>query len=125
MGRLLMWVFVAGALVFSTACDKQKRAPGVAGKGQDLFAQKGCVACHSTDGSRKIGPSLKGVFGSKRTVVSNGRTHTLTADDAYLTRSITVPDADKVKGFETVPMIKVPLKPDEVTALIAFIKTLK
>ena len=41
-------------------------------KGKALYAQLGCVACHSVDGSRegKTGPSWLGLFGSKRKLLS-------------------------------------------------------
>ena len=32
-------------------------------RGAQLFQEKGCMACHSMDGTPRVGPSLKGLFG--------------------------------------------------------------
>ena len=37
--------------------------------GRKLATEKGCLGCHSLDGSRGVGPTFKGLFGSKVTVV--------------------------------------------------------
>ena len=36
----------------------------LAQRGHELFASKGCTACHSVDGSNRVGPSIKGLYGS-------------------------------------------------------------
>ncbi len=82
----------------------------------------GCLACHSTDGSVKIGPTWKDLYGSKVTL-SDGST--VTADDNYIRESILVPGAKIVKGFPNVmPTFKGIIKDDEITAVIAYLKTL-
>ncbi len=64
-----------------------------------LLKETGCMACHSDDGSRLVGPSFKGIYGAEKIVVSDGTEHTITVDDEYLRSSITDPDRDIVKGF--------------------------
>jgi cytochrome c oxidase subunit 2 len=95
--------------------------------GATLFKTKGCVACHSLDGSKKVGPSLKGLYQSTQTVVTGGKTRKVTADEAYLRRSIQDPNADVVEGFQ--PGIMPPfgklLAPDEVEALVKYLKEVK
>ncbi len=114
-----------------------KAGPAVAGKqkleeerkrpdGAKLFQEKGCFACHSTDGSPKVGPSLKGVYGHTMTVLTNGKERKITADDAYLRRSILDPAADIEKGFPPImPPQKGLLSDAEVDALVEYLKTLK
>ena len=48
-------------------------AGGSAELGQQLMQSKGCLGCHTLDGSNRIGPTLKGVFGSQVTILTEGR----------------------------------------------------
>ena len=59
--------------------------------GERLMTVKGCVACHTTDGTAMVGPSYKGLYGSQRTVVTEGETRETVADDDYVRRSILEP----------------------------------
>lgn len=93
--------------------------------GAKLFSEKGCIACHSIDGSPKVGPTLKGVFGHTMTVLTNGKERRITADEAYLRRSLIDPAADVVKGFPPImPPQKGVLTDTEIDALVDFLKTL-
>ena len=89
-----------------------------------MWKLKGCVACHSTDGSKLVGPTWKGLFGSKQTVLVEGKETTLTADDDYLARSIRHPPKEVVKGFAP-QMPKADLKERDIADLVAFIKGLQ
>jgi cytochrome c oxidase subunit 2 len=92
--------------------------------GQRLLGTKGCLACHTTDGTRKVGPTFKGLYGSKVTVVTNGKQRVVTADDAYIERSVLHPDADVVKGFPPV-MPTIPVSKKEMQEIIGYMETLK
>jgi cytochrome c oxidase subunit 2 len=98
--------------------------PGAAGK--LLTEQKGCIACHSVDGTKIVGPSYKGIFGHKTIVETNGKEREITVDEAYLKKSILDPNADIVKGFPkgSMPDYKAMLTEDEVEKIVEFIKTL-
>lgn len=92
--------------------------------GAKLFQDKGCIACHSVDGSPKVGPTLKGVFGRRLTVTTGGREREITADEAYLRKSLLDPQADIVKGFPPVmPPQKGAFTDAELDALINYLKT--
>ena len=94
-----------------------------ADQGKSVFESAGCLGCHSVDGSAKVGPTLKGVFGS-RVELADGKT--VLADEGYLRESIVDPNAKIVKGFQPImPSFKATLKDDEIAALIAYLKTLK
>jgi cytochrome c oxidase subunit 2 len=91
-------------------------------KGKAVVIKLGCLTCHSTDGSTKIGPTWKNLYESKVTL-SDGTT--VTADDNYIRESLLVPGAQVVKGFPNVmPTFKGIIKDDEITAVIAYLKTL-
>lgn len=90
--------------------------------GARLAKEKGCLACHSLDGSRGVGPTFKGLYNSRVAVRQNGKLLTVVADDAYLQESIRAPAAKVVEGFQPIMPTFPDLKNDEVTALVEFIK---
>lgn len=96
----------------------------LAQKGQKYFTDKGCVACHSVDGTAKVGPSWKGIAGTQREFDDGSKA---LADENYLRESILNPNAKSVKGFPkgVMPTYQGQLSEDQVNALIEFIKSLK
>lgn len=109
----------------STANASIAADPALAGR--RLIESNGCVACHSIDGTKLVGPSFKGVYGHEVKVVTDGNTRTVTADDAYIMKSIYEPDADIVEGFSKGQMVsyKNQLKDDQVMQIIEYLKTIK
>ncbi len=94
--------------------------------GERLSSTKGCIACHSTDGTAVIGPTYKGLFGKTETVVTDGATRQVVVDEDYLRKSILDPLADMVEGFlPLMPPQEGILTDEEITALIEYIKTLR
>jgi cytochrome c oxidase subunit 2 len=94
--------------------------------GKRLSATKGCVACHSSDGTRLVGPSFKGVYGLREIVTRDGEEYEITVDEDYLRRSIREPNAEIVKGYQALmPPTDGLVTDDEIEALIAYIKSLK
>ncbi|MDL1909605.1 cytochrome c oxidase subunit II [Chloroflexi bacterium CFX6] len=92
------------------------------GRGEALVAANGCAACHSIDGSARVGPTWFGLFGHE-VQLSDGTT--VTADEAYLTESILNPQAKIVAGFENQQMPAYSFTEEQVADIIAYIKTLK
>jgi cytochrome c oxidase subunit 2 len=91
--------------------------------GKQLYTQRGCNACHSIDGSSLVGPTWKGLYGHE-VVLQDGTK--VTADENYIREAILEPQAKMVKGFGPVmPSFKGVISDDEITDLIAYIKTLK
>jgi len=94
--------------------------------GAELFDSLGCSGCHSLTGGTLVGPTFKGLYGS-RVILSTGQT--VTADDAYLLQSIEDPDAKIVKGFPK-GVMSATIRPGSVPEakakqLVAFIKSKK
>lgn len=89
-------------------------------QGQKLFNEKGCLACHSTSGIKMLGPTFKGLYGSKVTL-SDGSV--VVADDGYIAESIRQPQKKIVKGYENIPMPPLPINDDEIKALTELIKS--
>lgn len=91
--------------------------------GKALLISKGCFACHSTDGSKLIGPSFKGLFGKTETVLTDGLEREIQVDEDYLKRSMMEPGKDIVKGFQPL-MPPTPLTSEEILHIIDHIKEL-
>ncbi len=90
--------------------------------GEQLYTRFACLTCHSTDGSPRVGPTFKGLFGKMEAC----NTGAVKVDEAYLRESILNPTAKVVTGFQPVmPPFQGQLKDREIDALIAYIKTLK
>lgn len=92
--------------------------------GAGLYNDKGCVACHSLDGSPKVGPSFKGLFGKKRPIEDGPE---VIADENYIRESIVNPTAKTAKGFPkgVMPSFQGQLSEEDLTAVIEFIKSQK
>lgn len=88
--------------------------------GMLLAMEKGCVACHSFDGSAGIGPTWKEIYGMPRVMTDGSRR---VADEAYLRKSMLDPAAEVVTGFENI-MIPPELSEAEITQLILLIREL-
>jgi cytochrome c2 len=90
--------------------------------GEKLYTTLGCIACHSLDGGKNHGPTLKGVYGAKREFLS---AQPLTVDEAYLRESIENPMAKTAKGYLTGMMPPYQLQEAEYESLIMFIKSVR
>ena len=93
-------------------------------KGMELIKLKGCIGCHTVDGTPRIGPTLKGVYRKKVVVITGGKEREITADEAYLKRSIEDPKADIVKGFQPI-MPPQNLSEEELSSIIEYLERLK
>jgi cytochrome c oxidase subunit 2 len=93
-------------------------------RGMQWTEQYGCLSCHSTDGSKLVGPTWKGVFGNQETL-SDGST--VTVDEEYIRDSILNPGANIVQGFSNVmpANFSQQLTDQQITDIILYIESLK
>ncbi len=90
-------------------------------RGKTIALENGCQSCHSTDGSKLVGPSWHNLYGYKKTLDSG---ETVVADEAYLQESITEPSVKVVKGYPANMVSYSYLSESKVNSLIAYIKSL-
>lgn len=68
--------------------------------GFKLIKDNGCLGCHSINGTKLVGPTFKGLFGSSRFIDNGQGEYILKADEEYIRNSIIEPDKDIEKGFK-------------------------
>ncbi|WP_230269188.1 cytochrome c oxidase subunit II [Blastopirellula sediminis] len=92
--------------------------------GEILYKRKGCVSCHSVDGSRKAGPSFKAGFGVAHKMADGSEVE---MDENYISESIRNPRAKVVAGYEPVMPVfsSSQLSDQDITAIAEYIKSLK
>ncbi len=90
--------------------------------GKMLVSSRGCLQCHSVDGTRVIGPTLKNVFGEEQNVDGGQK---VLADENYIRESLYEPNAKIVAGYTPqMPSYKGSLKDRDVDAIIAYLKSI-
>ena len=115
-------------LIFLIGCqsnaDKREFIPGSPEyKGQDIFVRMACNACHSLDGSLKLGPTIKNQYG-KEILHTDGTI--MIIDDDYIRQSLIDPLKHIAEGYTPImPSYKPVLSDEDVKYLIAYIKALK
>jgi len=112
----------------SPAPGLTQATPALVARGKTLYTADGCAGCHTLSGTAGAGPGFKGLAGS---TVQLATGETVTADAAYLERSISDPDAQIVKGYRAgimpaaIASFGLSGKPDDIRALVAFIENQK
>ena len=88
--------------------------------GELLYNQRGCLGCHSLDGTAVVGPTFQGLYGAQRNFTDGT---SVEADDNYLRDSIVNPGSRIVEGYQNqMPAIYNTLSERELSGLIAYIK---
>lgn len=88
--------------------------------GKKLYLNS-CSACHSLDGSPRVGPSWKDLYGKKGHKMVDGST--VDVDDDYIRESILNPNAKKAEGFGAAVMPIQKLNEKQLSYLMQFIKS--
>jgi cytochrome c oxidase subunit II len=118
-------VALVSACVVAAACGGESKG-NPESEGRQIANARGCLSCHTTDGSKSTAPTWKSLYGS-RVELDDGMI--VSADEAYLRESMLQPSAKTVKGFEKGLMETVirpnSLQPKEVRALLDYIKSLR
>jgi cytochrome c oxidase subunit 2 len=94
--------------------------------GLDVLRKNGCNVCHSSDGSKLVGPSYLGLYGSTIEVESGGIEREIVADSTYIRTAIYDPDADIAKGFNKGLMLSYEglVSEEEIGLIIEYLKHL-
>ncbi|MBK9260118.1 MAG: c-type cytochrome [Polyangiaceae bacterium] len=103
------------------AASSSALADGDPEVGKKLFFERGCAVCHSFDGTAKQGPTLIGIVGKKRQVITSEKPREIIADEEYIRRSVLQPNHDIVQGYVPGAMPGLPITPDEARHLASAI----
>ena len=111
-----------------TTAVKSSAASSVPGaEGLNILRQQGCNACHSTDGTKIVGPSYLGLWGKQIVVERGGQELTVTVDSGYIRKSIYEPNYEIAKGYQKnlmQPYDKTVTDKD-ISKIIEYLKTLE
>ncbi|MEM8904559.1 MAG: c-type cytochrome [Actinomycetota bacterium] len=92
----------------------------LAAEGRSIVEASGCVSCHGRNGEGGVGPAWAGLHGTE-VLLDDGTT--VIADEAYLVRSIAMPEVERRDGT-TLAMPANDLSDDEITAVVAYLQEL-
>lgn len=95
--------------------------------GYNITKNNGCIACHSTDGTKLVGPSFKGIFGTQRKVMTGDEERTVLVDEEYLIKSIKEANADVAEGYMKglMPSYEGQITDDDIDKIVFYIKSLR
>ena len=93
--------------------------------GLTLMKKNACLSCHTQDGSKLVGPSLKGLLGKEETIVVNGVDQDIVVDEEYIRQKLKDPASSTVKSYQSGLMPPLPLTDEEIDQIIDYISTIK
>ena len=94
----------------------------LASMGERVAVMKGCMRCHTADGTPHIGPSWFGLYNSQIPLASG---EVVAGDEAYMTESMMDPKARVHLGYKSVmPAYQGLLSAAEVAAIVEYIRYL-
>jgi cytochrome c oxidase subunit 2 len=103
--------------------DRSTQSMPLKDMGAQLYATRGCVTCHSLDGTRGQGPSFKGIWGETHEMTGGP---SVLVDENYVRESILQPQAKIREGYKGImPTFQGVLRDREIQALIEYIKSQK
>ncbi len=108
------------------ASDKDSLPAGAMAGAFKTMADKGCLKCHSSDGTKLSGPTFKGLFGNDRKLMTGSKERTVKADETYLRSAIVTPGEDLVAGYKDImPKPGSDLTEQDIEIMIEYIRNLK
>ena len=100
----------------------QQSTGELADVGRKLAVDRGCMRCHTADGTPHIGPTWRGLYDSDVTLQDGSAVR---ADDAYLTASMMDPNAQIVAGYAPImPSYFGQLSGADAGAIVEYIRSL-
>ena len=123
-------ILAAGLASAALVADGQDAGPAALSspqdpvtRGQELFQANGCDSCHSTDGQRKLGPTLRGFWGTRRSLADGSA---VVADEGYFNESVLDPQARLVRGYgPSMPSYNDVVTTEELSVLAAYVRSLR
>ena len=115
-------------LILIIGCQSNETPPQLkpgtpAFKGMDIFTRMACNACHSINGSLKLGPTLKNQYGKE---IRHTDGTIMIIDEEYIIESLVDPLKHIAEGYTPImPSYKPVLSDEDIENLIAYIKSLK
>ncbi len=116
MNKILIATLLFGSSVFAGYAMAAGSEQTLAKKGADLFATKGCTACHTIGKGKLVGPDLKGVT---KTMTTKWLKDWLKDTNQMLK---TDKHAQALEKEYNVPMPQQTLTDEEINALIDYFK---
>jgi len=115
------WYFSdeAAPRVPAAAAPAAGKEPPIVG----LLRGKSCLACHSLDGSPMVGPTFKGLYGSRQTLLIDGERRSAVMDGALLRKAISRPGSVQVLGYPPI-MPPAKLSDEEMEDIVAYLRSL-
>lgn len=90
--------------------------------GFEVFKDKGCARCHTIDGTRLVGGSMRGLLGS---TIMHTDESTAVVDEAYVFEAVLRPGLRVTKGYVPVmPSYESRIKTADLVLLLAWLRTL-
>jgi cytochrome c oxidase subunit 2 len=95
-------------------------------EGLSIMVSQGCNACHSSDGSKILGPTYLNLFGEQQVVIRDGKEVTVTVDEEYIKKAIYDPNSEIVKGYpkDLMQSYQGTLSDEDIDKIIEYLKTL-
>lgn len=110
-------------IALSAAGPEPPAPPEETARGLERFEALGCKSCHSIDGSRKLGPSLLGIWGATREMADGS---SVVADETYLVESILDPQVRIVRGYgSSMPSYRDLATEEDLPALLGYLRSLR
>ena len=102
----------------------KEAVPGA--EGLRIMINQGCNACHSSDGTKIVGPTYLNLYGEKQVVIKDGKEITVIVDDEYIKRAVLDPNAEIAKGYpkNLMQSYKATLTDADIAKIIEYLKSL-
>lgn len=97
--------FVGISIIFAKTNTEKYKNKLISSPDFDLLSKYGCIACHSVDGSKMIGPSFLDLAKGKVKVKNNnGKEKDVVINAEYIRRAIVEPNEEIVVGYRKFSM---------------------
>ncbi len=97
--------FFGISIIFAKTNTEKYKNKLISSPDFDLLSKYGCIACHSVDGSKMIGPSFLDLAKGKVKVKdNNGKEKDVVINAEYIRRSIIEPNEEIVVGYRKFSM---------------------